>query len=87
MPEPEAQWCQWEMQKDKDASIFWMLHEGVLYIRVAIKFSLNFHTTSVRQNGADALLKSVKKNKQMVKQWPMRPSSSPRTCISLEKWT
>ena len=60
MLEAETQWCQWEMQRDEDASIFWMLHEGALYIRVAIKFSLNFRTTTVRQNRADALLTSVK---------------------------
>lgn len=59
--EATAKWCEWEMNKEEDASIFWMLHDNALLIRVQIKMSLNFRTTTVRQNRADALLKTIKK--------------------------
>ena len=59
--EAVARWDEWESNLENDASIFWMNIENVLHIRLAVKFSLNYRTTSVRQNAAIALVKSVKK--------------------------
>ena len=61
LQEADAQWNTWEMAKDTDKSLFYMVFDHVLHIRIATKFMCNFRTSTTRQNRADALVKSLKK--------------------------
>lgn len=61
LQEADAQWNKWEMERETDRSIFWMMLDHVLHIRISVRYTMDFRTSSTRQNRAEALIKSIKR--------------------------
>ena len=59
--EADARWNEMESSRHSDPTIFSMVLDGVVHIRIAVRYTMNFRTSTMRQNRAEALVKTVKK--------------------------